>query len=162
MWEVKDADVWLGCEVTGMGRDSGDMSAVKCSWERAFWANARYLRNPSAPIDARSKFWRCISLGIGDYHFAGWRPAIAAAAELEAAHNKIVSHIIGLKPENEDTAASYSIRRSMWLPRSKKDMSYALGPGGRIVWFAGLNISIGIKPLGPISYSSHKMTSGSE
>ena len=119
VWEVKDSDVWLGCEVSGMGKDSGDMNAVKCSWERAFWANARYLRNTRAPVDARVKLWRSISLGIGDYHFAGWRLAIAAGADLEAAHNKILSRIVGLKLEEDDTAASYSIRRNSVISQVK-------------------------------------------
>ena len=111
--------MWLGCAVSGVGKDAADMTSVKCSWERAFWANARYLRNSKAPLDSRLKFWRSIAFGIGDYHFPGWRPAKAAASSVEAAHNKILSRILALRPSLDDSAATFSKRRNAAIARLK-------------------------------------------
>ena len=95
------------------------MMSVKCSWERAFWANARYLRNMKAPVDARLGMWRSIAFGIGDYYFAGWRPALKAASEIESAHNNILRRIIFVQSRQDDTAASFVLRRNSLIAHIK-------------------------------------------
>ena len=60
-------------------------------------------------------------MGIGDYHFAGWRPVSAAAAALEAAFNRILFRIVAVKPESDETPARFCKRRNSMIAELKRD-----------------------------------------
>ena len=83
-----------------------------------------------APVDARLRMWRSIAVGIGDYYFAGWRPALKAASEIESAHNKILRGTIFVQSRQDDTAASLFYVTTLLLRKLDLEINFVSDPGG--------------------------------
>ena len=111
-WQVKDAEKVLGCFLTSTGEDTSEREALCVSWNRVFWKHFRSLCNSAAPVSARMRFWKVLSLGVADFRLLGLRPSKQHGQQLEAYFNKFVARILKMRPEANESQASFCIRRN--------------------------------------------------
>ena len=122
-WVVRDKAKCLGSWLTATGEDRSDRQALMCAWNRAFWANARIFLNRRASVWSRVRVWKSLAFSVSDHFLAGIRPSVSSDDGLSAYFNKFVHRILSLRRSEDETPASFVIRRNHQTARVKLSAS---------------------------------------
>ena len=125
-WEVVDGVRCLGSWISGTGEDGTECRFLANCWSRMFWAHARVLTNRLASIQSRIRFWRSLVYGVSDHRFVGIRPAKSSLDTLEAASNKLLRFIVGVRPLLDEPQEAFCRRRNRSITAAKNSCNFGI------------------------------------
>ena len=125
-WEVVDGVRCLGSWISGMGEDGTEFRFLANCWSRMFWAHARVLTNRIVSVQSRMRFWRTLVYGVSDHRFVGIQPAKSSLDTLEAASNKLLRFIVGVRPLLDEPQEAFCRRRNRLITAAKNSCKFGI------------------------------------